>query len=42
MFFDPERPGRLSTVGIRFAASVLRHAAALNAWTAPSPCRSCG
>ncbi|TDD44097.1 glutamine synthetase family protein [Saccharopolyspora elongata] len=37
VFFDAGRPGRLSTVGTRFAAGVLRHAAALTAWTAPSP-----
>lgn len=35
--FDPSRPGRLSELGARFAAGVLRHAAALVAWTAPSP-----
>lgn len=35
--FDPSRPGRLAELGARFAAGVLRHAAALVAWTAPSP-----
>ncbi|WP_028922074.1 glutamine synthetase family protein [Pseudonocardia acaciae] len=35
--FDPSRPGRLSEIGCRFGAGVLRHAGALTAWTAPSP-----
>jgi glutamine synthetase len=35
--FDASRPGRLSEMGARFAAGVLRHARALAAWTAPSP-----
>ncbi|MGW6459283.1 glutamine synthetase family protein [Streptomyces sp. NPDC055078] len=35
--FDASRPGRLSAMGTRFAAGVLRHAPALAAWTAPSP-----
>ncbi len=34
---DPERPGRLSEVGLRFSAGVLRHVDALLAFTAPSP-----
>ncbi|MFH7333796.1 glutamine synthetase family protein [Streptomyces sp. KHY 26] len=34
---DPGRPGALSECGARFAAGILRHAAALTAWTAPSP-----
>jgi glutamine synthetase len=36
VFYDPERPGRLSTVGARFAAGVLEHLPALCAFTAPS------
>lgn len=35
--FDSARPGRLSEVGARFSAGVLTHAAAVTAWTAPSP-----
>ncbi|GAA5160931.1 MULTISPECIES: glutamine synthetase family protein [Amycolatopsis] len=37
VLFDEGRPGRLSHLGSRFAAGLLRHAAALTAWTAPSP-----
>lgn len=37
VLYDPTRPGRLSTVGARFAAGIVRHAAALTAWTSPSP-----
>lgn len=37
VLFDPTRPGRLSGLGARFAAGILRHAPALTAWTAPSP-----
>jgi glutamine synthetase len=37
VLFDPARPGRLSALGGRFSAGVLRHARALTAWTAPSP-----
>ena len=36
VFYDPERPGRLSTVGARFAAGILEHLPALCAFTAPS------
>jgi glutamine synthetase len=35
-FYDPERPGRLSAVGVRFAAGILEHLPALCAFTAPS------
>ncbi|HEX3910887.1 MAG TPA: glutamine synthetase family protein [Solirubrobacteraceae bacterium] len=35
--YDPARPAGLSELGGRFAAGVLRHAAALTALTAPSP-----
>ena len=35
-FYDPERPGRLSAVGARFAAGILEHLPALCAFTAPS------
>ncbi len=37
VLLDPARPGRLSEVGSRFAAGVLRHSDAVLAWTAPSP-----
>lgn len=37
VLFDDSRPGRLSEVGSRFSAGILRHAEALTAWTAPSP-----
>ncbi|MFE1177116.1 glutamine synthetase family protein [Streptomyces sp. NPDC058773] len=37
LLFDPARPGRLSALGARFAAGILRHTPALTAWTAPSP-----
>ncbi|AMB39144.1 glutamine synthetase [Arthrobacter sp. TES] len=37
VMFDASRPGRLSEVGSRFGAGILRHAEALTAWTAPSP-----
>lgn len=37
VLYDGTRPGRLSTVGARFAAGIVRHAAALTAWTSPSP-----
>jgi glutamine synthetase len=37
VLYDAARPGRLSAVGARFAAGIVRHAAALTAWTAPSP-----
>ncbi|TCP55040.1 glutamine synthetase [Tamaricihabitans halophyticus] len=37
VLFDPAKPGRLSTLGLRFSAGILRHARALTAWTAPSP-----
>lgn len=37
VMFDERGPGRLSTVGHRFAAGILRHARALTAITAPSP-----
>ena len=36
VFYDPERPGRLSAVGARFAAGILAHLPALCAFTAPS------
>ena len=36
VFYDPGRPGRLSTVGARFAAGILEHLPALCAFTAPS------
>ncbi len=36
VFYDPERPGRLSAVGARFAAGILEHLPALCAFTAPS------
>jgi len=34
--FDPARPGRLSAIGVAFAAGILRHLPALAALTAPS------
>lgn len=34
---DPARPGELSGLGARFVAGILRHAAAITAWTSPSP-----
>lgn len=37
VMYAPENPGRLSDIGSRFAAGILRHAPALTAWTAPSP-----
>ncbi|HTR89006.1 MAG TPA: glutamine synthetase family protein [Solirubrobacteraceae bacterium] len=37
LLHDPSRPGRLSELGGRFAAGILRHAGALSALTAPSP-----
>lgn len=37
LLYDAAQPGRLSTVGRRFAAGILDHAAALTAFTAPSP-----
>jgi glutamine synthetase len=37
VLFDPVRPGRLSLIGAKFSAGILRHARALTAWTAPSP-----
>jgi glutamine synthetase len=37
LLYDPARPACLSELGGRFAAGVLRHAAALSALTAPSP-----
>lgn len=37
VMYAPERAGSLSTVGARFAAGILRHAAAVSALTAPSP-----
>lgn len=37
LFYDADRPGRLSELGGRFAAGILRHARALIALTAPSP-----
>jgi glutamine synthetase len=36
VFYYPERPGRLSIVGFRFAAGILEHLPALCAFTAPS------
>jgi glutamine synthetase len=36
VFYDPDRPGRLSVVGARFAAGILAHLPALCAFTAPS------
>jgi glutamine synthetase len=36
VLYDPERPGRLSTAGARFAAGILEHLPALCAFTAPS------
>jgi glutamine synthetase len=38
--YDPDRPGRLSELGERFAAGILLHAGALSALTAPSPVSS--
>ncbi|WP_066950331.1 glutamine synthetase family protein [Microtetraspora fusca] len=35
--YDPSRPGRLSELGARFSAGILRHAAAVTAVTAASP-----
>jgi glutamine synthetase len=37
LLYDPLRPACLSELGGRFAAGILRHAAALSALTAPSP-----
>jgi glutamine synthetase len=37
LLYDPARPACLSELGGRFAAGILRHAAALSALTAPSP-----
>ncbi|GAS86055.1 glutamine synthetase catalytic region [Mycolicibacterium brisbanense] len=37
VLYDPQRPGKLSQIGARFAAGVLAHADALVAITAPSP-----
>ncbi|HST42706.1 MAG TPA: glutamine synthetase family protein [Conexibacter sp.] len=37
LFHDPSRPANLSELGGRFAAGILKHAAALTALTAPSP-----
>lgn len=37
VLFDPGRPGRLSKIGAKFSAGILKHAPALTAWTAPSP-----
>jgi glutamine synthetase len=37
LLYDAARPGRLSELGGRFAAGILRHAAALSALCAPSP-----
>ncbi|MFB6439746.1 glutamine synthetase family protein [Streptomyces sp. NPDC056411] len=37
VLFDASRPGRLSALGARFSAGILRHTPALTAWTAPSP-----
>jgi glutamine synthetase len=34
---DPARPGGLSEIGARFVAGILEHAAAITAWTSPSP-----
>ncbi len=36
VFYEPERPGRLSPVGARFAAGILAHLPAICAFTAPS------
>src|SRR3712207_2762199 len=36
VFYDPDRPGRLSTTAARFAAGILEHLPALCALTAPS------
>ena len=36
VFYDPQRPGSLSTTGARFAAGILEHLPALCAITAPS------
>jgi glutamine synthetase len=36
VLYDPERPGRLSTAGARFAAGILEHLPAVCAFTAPS------
>ncbi len=36
IFYDPERPGRLSATAARFAAGILEHLPALCALTAPS------
>ena len=40
VLYDPDRPGRLSELGGRFAAGILLHAPALIALTAPSPISS--
>jgi glutamine synthetase len=37
LLYDAARPARLSELGARFAAGILRHAAALSALCAPSP-----
>lgn len=37
VLYDPQRPGKLSEIGARFAAGVLAHADAVVAVTAPSP-----
>lgn len=37
LFYDAAHPVRLSELGLRFAAGILRYARALNALTAPSP-----
>lgn len=37
VLYDPQRPGKLSQIGTRFAAGVLAHADSLVAITAPSP-----
>jgi glutamine synthetase len=37
VLYDPQRPGKLSAIGARFAAGVLAHADAVVAVTAPSP-----
>jgi len=36
VFYDPDRPGRLSAAAVRFAAGILEHLPALCALTAPS------
>jgi glutamine synthetase len=36
VFYDPDRPGRLSAIAARFAAGILEHLPALCALTAPS------